>query len=132
MRAVLPYLAVILIAGAMPARAQTLPFYDKDEVVAKCIAQQNEKMAEEYARFKPETQRSMAKTACVLFGMDEQYAHDTLANNWNSYPPGKRQSCIALKSVTSYYELELCLKMACTPSDNCDFVNLSRRPTPRD
>ena len=90
----LAYLAAILIAAAIPARAQTLPFYDSDALMAKCIV---------------DAPKQESAEQCKLVLILEKGARTELAKHWESYDHSIRLQCIASKSVVDFIGLLDCI-----------------------
>jgi hypothetical protein len=108
-------LAAILIAGATPVRAQTLPLYDVNGRWVKCLAgmegaeaRKSKKMAEIIGLY------------CNALRNGEWFVRDHLAKEWDSFSSGKRQLCINDRNITTYNALAHCL-------DDPHFIH-ARRP----
>jgi hypothetical protein len=94
--------AVILIAGATSASAQTLPFYDVTGQTAQCV----EGVQKEVAQDMKET----AAVFCKALGKSDLNTRANLAKHWERYDPSIRLQCIAEKKVTNYASLLNCIE----------------------
>src|SRR5262245_64929947 len=100
----------IMIASASAVRAQTLPFYNADELVKKCIETAPERAAEAASKYNSPGELSsflkINEAVCKTLLMMEQQSRDELAKNWNALDSIIRLQCIADRSVDSYYGLD--------------------------
>jgi hypothetical protein len=99
----------IVIAGATATRAQTLPFYNIDELAKKCV-ETAAKAAKDYGR--PEELSSFLADEAMckaLSNMDRQ-SLDELVKNWNLLASSIRMQCISNRSVDSYSGLKQCIE----------------------
>jgi hypothetical protein len=79
-------LAAIFVAGVMPVRAQTLPFYnsENDEAIKKLCEKHGEEMAKKFNRPSNSVPASeYAKTICVAHGAMEALAKEGLRQRWD-------------------------------------------------
>jgi hypothetical protein len=101
---------------ATPVCAQTLPFYDVDAQVAKCIAespQGGEQLAKKLAGRRSDAAKSEAevvKTFCEVLGKADKQIRDELAKRWRSVDSRIRFGCIAAKQVVNYEGLRDCIE----------------------
>jgi hypothetical protein len=91
----------VLIAGATPARAQTLPFFDAQ--IPDCV-----KTTMEKTEYKTEEK---AKAFCKIVDMMEASAREELEKKWKATPSGVRLKCIA-ETGNSYSMLSFCIDQA--------------------
>ena len=99
----------ILIAGATATRAQTLPFYNIDELAKKCVETAAE-AATKYSRLGDLSSFLADEAVCkALSNMDRQSLAE-LAKNWNLLASSIRLQCIANRSVDSYFGLKQCIE----------------------
>ena len=103
-----------MIASASAVRAQTLPFYNADELVKKCIETAPERAAEAASKYNSPGELSsflkINEAVCKTLLMMEQQSRDELAKNWNALDSSIRLQCIANRSADSYYGLKQCIE----------------------
>ena len=108
MRSLLVGIAIV-IAGATATRAQTLPFYNIDELAKKCVETAAE-AATKYSRLGDLSSFLADEAVCkALSNMDRQSLAE-LAKNWNLLASSIRLQCIANRSVDSYFGLKQCIE----------------------
>ena len=95
----LAYFVAALIAGTIPVRAQTLPFYDVDGETARCVME----------AAKGKEWIDAIKIWCQAIGKEEQVVRDELAKRWGSYDQMTRMRCAADKGIADYSSLKDCL-----------------------
>jgi hypothetical protein len=103
--------AAALIAA--PVCAQTLPFYDVDAQVAKCVAespQGGEQLAKKLAGRRSDAAAEVVKTFCEVLGKADKQIRDELAKRWRSVDSRIRFGCIAAKQVVNYEGLRDCIE----------------------
>ena len=115
------YLVATFITGATPVSAQTLPFYNVDEQVAKCIAdvpKNREEWAKKNAEWlKKNAEKDVAKVTAELMKLmcndlreKEREIRDKLAKHWDSHDPSVRFQCIASPQVVDSTSLQKCIE----------------------
>jgi hypothetical protein len=113
MRSLLVGIAIV-IAGATATRAQTLPFYNIDELAKKCVETAAE-AATKYSRLGDLSSFLADEAVCkALSNMDRQSLAE-LAKNWNLLASSIRLQCIANRSVDSYFGLKQCIEQVAKP-----------------
>ena len=98
---------------AAPVCAQTLPFYDVDAQVAKCVAespQGGEQLAKKLAGRRSDAAAEVVKTFCEVLGKADKQIRDELAKRWRSVDSRIRFGCIAAKQVVNYEGLRDCIE----------------------
>ena len=110
MRSLLVGIAIV-IAGATATRAQTLPFYNIDELTKKCVETAAE-AATKYSRLGDLSSFLADEAVCKALSNMERQSLDELVKNWNLLTSSIRLQCIANRSVDSYFGLKQCFEHA--------------------
>jgi hypothetical protein len=113
MRSLLVGIAIV-IAGATAMRAQTLPFYNIDELAKKCVETAAE-AATNYSRRGDLSSFLADEAVCKALSNMEQQSRDELAKNWNLLASSIRLQCISNRSVDSYSGLQQCIEHVAEP-----------------
>jgi len=108
MRSLLVGIAIV-IAGATATRAQTLPFYNIDELAKKCVETAAE-AATKYSRLGDLSSFLADEAVCKALSNIDQQSRDELAKNWNLLASRIRMQCISNRSVDSYSGLKQCIE----------------------
>jgi hypothetical protein len=99
----------IVIAGATATRAQTLPFYNIDELAKKCVETAAE-AATKYSRLGDLSSFLADEAMCKALSNMERQSLDNLVKNWSLLASSIRLQCIANGSVDSYFGLKQCIE----------------------
>jgi hypothetical protein len=109
MKLALPLFAAILIAGATPVRAQTLPFYDVDGQWLECLVTAGAAVHRSAEGVSAEAMAELGRLYCDAHRKEGWFIRDHLATEWDSYNSGKRQLCVDDRNITTYGALSDCL-----------------------
>src|SRR5262245_52867279 len=108
MRSLLVGIAIV-IAGATATRAQTLPFYNIDELAKKCV-ETGAEAATKYSRLGDLSSFLADEVVCKALSNMERQSRDELTKNWSLLASSIRLQCIANRSVDSYFGLKQCIE----------------------
>jgi hypothetical protein len=108
MRSLLVGIAIV-IAGATTTRAQTLPFYNIDELAKKCVETAAE-VAAKYSRLGELSSFLADEAVCKALSNTDRQSLDELVKNWNLLASSIRLQCISNRSVDSYSGLKQCIE----------------------